>query len=63
MPAHSHNGKAGVGFPTFLPNAVMRYVRIDFMNCRGRIGLTALPAAKPAERRASVRFTHNWFRF
>lgn len=27
------------------PNAVMRYVRIDFMNCRGRLDLAVLPAA------------------
>ena len=45
---------SGVRLPTFPPNAVMRYLRIDFMNCRGRIGLTALPAAKPAERRTSL---------
>ena len=44
----------GVRLPTFPPHAVMRYLRIDFMNCRGRTGLTALPAAKSAERRTSL---------
>lgn len=27
------------------PNAVMRYVSIDFMNCRDRMSLAACPAA------------------